>query len=310
MKLNLSNKPKTERYSRLNPKVRDNIAGYSFVSLYIIGLFTFTIYPFIMSLYYSFTDYDILTGANWIGLKNYAEMFFEDKRFWVSFKVTLKFSLIGVPLKLFVSLLVAVVLSKKTKLTNFYRCAFYIPSLLGGGVAVAITWKQIWEKDGVINHFLNMIGLEGHNWLTDPNTALYVLILLGVWQFGSSMLIFLAAIKDVPESLKEAAMLDGARSTQVFFKVTLPMITPSLFFNLINGIIGSLQAFNSAYLISNGAPLNTTLYYGLYQYRQGFEWHHMGYASAMAWFLMLVIVAMTAITFKSSSAWVYYQSES
>ena len=310
MKQKLSIAPIVGRYARLKPKTRDNIAGYAFTCLYIIGLCTFTVYPFIMSLYYSFTDYGILSGGDWVGFKNYFEMFFEDDRFWVSFDVTLRFSLIGIPLKLIVSLLVAVILSKKTKLTNFYRCAFYIPSLLGGGVAVAITWKQIWDKNGVINHFLNLLGFESHHWLTDPNTALYVLILLGVWQFGSSMLIFLAAIKDVPESLKEAAMLDGANSTQVFFKVTLPMITPSLFFNLINGIIGSLQAFNSAYLISNGAPLNTTLYYGLYQYRQGFEWHHMGYACAMAWFLMLVIVAVTAITFKSSSAWVYYQSES
>ncbi len=298
------------RYSSLSPKARDNVSGYLFIGLYVIGLLVFTAYPFVMSLYYSFTDYNTLYDANFIGFGNYIKMFTADKRFWVSFGVTVKFTLIGVPLKLAFSLLIALILSKKTKLTNFYRAAFYVPSLLGGGVAIAITWKQLWATDGVINHFLEMFGIPGNDWLTDPNTALYVLILLGVWAFGSQMLIFLAAIKDVPTSLYEAATLDGSNGVQKFFKITLPMITPSLFFNLINGIIGSLQAFNSAYLISEGKPLNTTLYYGLYQYRQAFDYHNMGYAAAMAWFLMIVIVALTAVTFKSSSAWVYYQSDS
>lgn len=297
------------RYDSLRPKTRNTIAGYGFIGLYIIGLLVFTAYPFITSFYYSLTDYNTLYDAKFIGFQNYIKMFTQDKRFWVSFKVTAKFTLIGVPLKLIFSLLVALILSKKTKLTNFYRSAFYIPSLLGGGVAVAITWKQIWETDGVINHITGLFGIPPHNWLTDPDTALYILILLGMWAFGSQMLVFLAAINEVPQSLHEAATLDGANSVQRFFKVTLPMITPSLFFNLINGIIGSLQAFNSAYLITGGQPLNTTLFYGLYQYRQGFEYHNMGYAAAMAWFLLLVILALTAITFKSSSAWVYYQGD-
>ncbi len=302
--------PRLKGYSALRPKTRDNVSGYLFIGLYIIGLMVFTAYPFISSLYYSFTDYHTLRPTHeWVGIQNYIKMFTEDKRFWVSFWVTIKFTFVGVPLKLGFSLLIAVILAKKTKLTNFYRAAFYVPSLLGGGVAVAITWKQIWNNDGVINKMLESIGIPGHNWLSDPNTALYVLILLGVWAFGSQMLIFLAAIKDVPMELHEAAILDGATSTQRFFKITLPMITPSLFFNLINGIIGSLQAFNSAFLISEGKPLNSTLYYGLYQYRQAFEGHYMGYASAMAWFLLLVIVGFTAITFKSSSGWVYYQNE-
>lgn len=298
-----------KRYASLRPKTRDTIAGYGFVGLFIIGLLVFTAYPFITSFYYSLTDYNTLYEPNFIGFQNYEKMFTQDKRFWVSFKVTAKFTLIGVPLKLIFSLLVALILSKKTKLTNFYRSAFYIPSLLGGGVAVAITWKQLWETDGVINHLTGLFGIAPHNWLTDPNTALYILILLGMWAFGSQMLVFLAAINEVPQSLHEAAILDGASPVQRFFKVTLPMITPSLFFNLINGIIGSLQAFNSAFLITGGQPLNTTLLYGLYQYRQGFTFHNMGYAAAMAWFLLLVILALTAITFKSSSAWVYYQGD-
>ena len=299
----------TKGYASLRPKTRDTIAGYGFLSLYIIGLLVFTAYPFITSFYYSLTDYNTLYDANFIGFQNYIKMFTEDKRFWVSFWVTAKFSLIGVPLKLVFSLLVAVILSKKTKLTNFYRSVFYVPSLLGGGVAVAITWKQLWEVDGVFNHLIGLLGIPPHDWLTDPNTALSILILLGMWAFGSQMLVFLAAINEVPVELHEAAILDGANSVQRFFKITLPMITPSLFFNLINGIIGSLQAFNSAYLITGGQPLNSTLFYGLYQYRQGFTYHNMGYAAAMAWFLLLVIVALTAITFKSSSTWVYYQGE-
>ncbi len=296
-------------FSDLHPKTRDNIAGLSFVSLYTIGLLVFTAYPFITSLYYSLTDYNTLYDANFIGFGNFVKMFTQDKRFWTSFWVTIKFSVIGVPLKLFFSLLVALILAKSTKFIKVYRAAFYIPSLLGGGVAVAMTWKQLWDIDGAINKLLGVFGIPARSWLMDPDTALYILILLGMWAFGSQMLVFLAAIKEVPVSLHEAAILDGASPVQRFFKITLPMITPSLFFNLINGIIGSLQAFNSAYLVTGGAPLNTTLFYGLYQYRQGFEYHNMGYASAMAWFLLVVIVAMTAITFKSSSAWVYYQGD-
>lgn len=291
-------------------KGKANIAGWLFVSPYVIGLVWMTAYPFVMSLYYSFTDYNIFNKeVTWVGFSNFIRMFTEDERFWVSLKVTLKFSFIQVPVKLSFSLLVAMILAKATKLTGFYRAAFYVPSLLGGGVAVAITWKEIWGNRGVINTLLQKMGFEGHYWLADPNTALYVLILLGVWAFGSQMLIFLAALKNVPIELHEAAVLDGANSRQRFFKITLPMLTPALFFNLIQSIIGCLQAFNSSFLISEGKPLNSTLYYALHQYNKAFIDHEMGYASAMAWFLMLIILGFTALTFKSSSAWVYYQSE-
>lgn len=293
----------------LGRKHRNNVAGYLFITPYIIGLFAFTLYPFFSSLYISFTDYDVLTKANWVGIENYVKMFTQDNKFWTSFKVTVKYAVIMVPLKLAVSLAVALLLAWKTKVTNVYRAIFYIPSLLGGGVAVTMTWKQLWGNDGVVNVLLEKIGLEGVNWLYNPKTALYILILQGVWQFGSQMLIFLAAIKGVPANLQEAAIADGAGPVKRFFKVTLPMITPALFFNLVNGIIQSLQAFNSAYLVTAGGPLDSTLYYGLYQYRQAFEYKHMGYASAMAWFLMLVIVGLTALVFRSSAGWVYYQDE-
>ena len=301
---------KTHGRRRLSRRERHDLAaGYLFLTPFLIGLFLFTVYPFVYSLYLSFTDYDILTKPGWIGIKNYVEMFTNDPKFWLSFKITCKFALIQVPVRLAFSLLVAVILSKATRLTNAYRAAFYIPSLLGGGVAVAMTWKQLWRVDGVVNRLLAPLGVPAVNWLKNPNTALYILILLGVWQFGSQMLIFLAGIKDVPASLHEAAIVDGAGPVKRFFKVTLPMLTPCLFFNLVNGIIGSMQAFNSAYLVTNGGPVNSTLYFGLYQYRQAFEFRNMGYASAMAWFLMLVIVALTALVFRSSSGWVYYQDE-
>lgn len=302
--------PSRAKRKHLSPQTRhNNLVGYVFITPFLIGLFVFTVYPFIYSLYLSFTDYDIISKSNWIGFGNYIKMFTADEKFWISFKVTCKFALIQVPAKLIVSLLVAVVLSKVTKMTNFYRAAFYIPSLIGGSVAVAMTWSQLWNTDGVINKLLSLVGIPGTYWLKNPKTALYILILLGVWQFGSQMLIFLAGIKDIPKSLHEAAIVDGAGPVKRFFRITLPMLTPCIFFNLVNGIIGCMQAFNSAYLITAGGPLNSTLYYGLYQYQQAFTYNHMGYASAMAWFIMLVIVLLTALVFRSSSGWVYYQDD-
>lgn len=287
----------------------NNLVGYLFILPFLIGLFAFTVYPFVYSLYLSFTDYDVVSKSNWIGFRNYVQMFTADEKFWISFKVTCKLAVIQVPLKLIFSLLVAVLLARTTKMTGIYRAAFYLPSLLGGSVAVAITWKQLWGNDGVFNKILSSVGLPTVNWLSNTKTALYVLLLLGVWQFGSQMLIFLAGIKDIPKSLHEAAIVDGAGPVKRFFKITLPMLTPCIFFNLVNGIIGSMQSFNSAFLISGGAPLNSTLYYGLYQYQQAFTYKHMGYASAMAWFMMLVIVLMTALVFRSSAGWVYYQDD-
>ena len=287
----------------------NNLVGYLFILPFLIGLFVYTVYPFVYSLYLSFTDYDVVSKSNWIGVQNYIQMFTADEKFWISFKVTCKLAVIQVPLKLIFSLLVAVLLARTTKMTGIYRAAFYLPSLLGGSVAVAMTWKQLWGNDGVFNKILSSVGLPTVNWLSNTKTALYVLLLLGVWQFGSQMLIFLAGIKDIPKSLHEAAIVDGAGPVKRFFKITLPMLTPCIFFNLVNGIIGSMQSFNSAFLISGGAPLNSTLYYGLYQYQQAVTYKHMGYASAMAWFLMIVIVLMTALVFRSSAGWVYYQDD-
>ncbi len=289
---------------------RDNVAGYVFILPFIIGLLVFTLIPFLTSLYLSFTEYNILSPAKWVGLDNYKEMFFEDPLFWTSFKVTFKFAFIQVPIKLAVSLLVALILAKATRLTGFYRSAFYIPSLMGGSVAIALLWKQLFSPNGVINQILGVLGLPDDTaWLGDPKTALGTLIALGVWQFGSSMLIFLAAIKNIPYSYHEAAIVDGAGPVRRFFAITLPMLTPIIFFNLINQVIGAFQAFNSSYLITQGRPLNTTLYYGVHLYNKAFDQFKMGYGSAMAWFMLLVIAFFTALIFRSSSAWVYYESE-
>ena len=287
----------------------DKVAGYVFIAPFIIGLITFTVIPFFTSLYLAFTDYDVLTPARWTGLANFQRMFFEDKYFWQSFWVTFKFALIQVPIKLLVSLGVALILSRKTRAIPIYRAAFYIPSLMGGSVAVALTWKQLFSYNGAINKITSYFGMEPVKWLSNPDTALGVLISLGVWQFGSSMLIFLAALKNVPQSYHEAAIVDGAGPVRRFFSIVLPMSTPIFFFNLVNQTIGAFQAFNSSYLITQGKPLNTTLYYGVHLYNRAFTYYEMGYGSAMAWFMLLVIAAFTALIFRSSSAWVYYESE-
>ena len=289
---------------------RDNVAGYVFILPFIIGLIVFTTIPFFTSLYLAFTNYNILSAPKWVGLDNFKKMFFEDDLFWTSFKVTFKFALIQVPIKLTVALLVALVLSRSTRLTSFYRAAFYIPSLMGGSVAIALLWKQLFSPRGVLNQVLGFFGLPDRTaWLGNPKTALGTLIALGVWQFGSSMLIFLAVIKNIPQSYHEAAIVDGAGPVRRFFSITLPMLTPIIFFNLINQVIGAFQAFNSSYLITGGKPLNTTLYYGVHLYNKAFNQFEMGYGSAMAWFMLLIIAFFTALIFRSSSAWVYYESE-
>ena len=288
---------------------KEGVAGYVFILPFIIGLIVFTAIPFFTSLYLAFTQYDMLTPPKWIGIDNFVTMFTKDKLFWQSFWITFRFALIQVPIKLMVSLGIALVLSRNSKAIPFYRAAFYIPSLMGGSVAVALMWKQLFAFKGPVNSILNALGFASVKWLTSVDTALGVLIGQGVWQFGSSMLIFLAALKNVPASYHEAAIVDGAGPVRRFFSIVLPMITPVFFFNLINQTIGAFQAFNSSYLITQGKPLNSTLYYAVHLYNRAFTFYEMGYGSAMAWFMLLVIAFFTALIFRSSSAWVYYESE-
>ena len=301
--------PVRPKHKRTKAQIRKDVTGYIFILPIVINLIVFHLYPLISSFYLSFTEYNIISPAKFIGWDNYKKMFLEDPIIWASLKVTFKYAIISVPLSLAVSLLVAVIMTYPSKMTNFYRVIFYIPSLIGGGVACATVWKMVWKIDGPVNMALQSMGLEPIRWMTDTKLALYNIILLGVWQFGGQMIIFLAALKNVPKELLEAAKVDGATPIKSFFKITLPIVTSAIFFNLINGIIGALQQFNAAFLVTQGGPLNSTRLYGLYQYTQAFEYQNFGYASAMAWFLTVIIVAMTAVVFKSSSTWVYYQDE-
>ncbi|WP_410177078.1 carbohydrate ABC transporter permease [Thermoclostridium stercorarium] len=245
-------------------------------------------------------------------MENYKEMFIEDPKFWHSFGITCLYVVVSVPLRLIFALLVAMILSKTTKLTGLYRAVYYIPSLLGGSVAVSVLWKRIFSDTGAVNAILRLFGIYSDtNWIGNPDTALLTLILLAVWQFGSSMLIFLAGLKQIPRTYYEAADVDGAKPVQKFFKITLPMLSPVIFFNLVMQTITGFMTFTQTFIISNGsgAPLDSLLLYALYLYQQAFGYYRMGYGSAMAWFMLVIIGALTALAFKTSSSWVYYESK-
>lgn len=283
------------------------IIGYLFILPIIINIVAFQLFPILASLGLSFTDYDGLNTAKFVGLRNFVDMFTNDRYFWLSLRVTLKFALVQVPLKLGFALIVAILLSKGTRATGIYRLCFYVPSLVGSSVAVAMTWKVMWGVDGVVNSLLEAVGMMPVNWLNNKGVTLYVLVLLGVWQFGSIMLVFLGGIQGVPQTYHEAAVMDGANSWTRFWKITFPLLTPSLFYNLVTTIIGCMQAFGSAFLITQGGPRNTTLYYSLYLYNTAFLDWEFGYACAMSWFMMVIITALTALVFRSSNKWVFYQ---
>lgn len=289
---------------------RDGVAGYVFILPFIIGLFAFTIIPIVMSLILSFTRYDILSSPKFIGLENYIRMFTQDPTFWKSFRVTLFYAVVSVPLKLAMALLVAILFYRGTKLTAVYRAVYYLPSILGSSVAVAVLWKRLFAVDGVINNLLALIGINSQiGWLSRPNTAIWTLIILSVWQFGSSMLIFLGGLKQIPTSLYEAATVDGCSKPRQFVSITLPMLTPVIFFNLIQQTINAFTAFTQSYVVTGGKPLDSTLFYAVYMYRRSFEFSEMGYGAAMAWFMLFVVAILTALIFKSSGNWVYRQSD-
>jgi len=288
--------------------IKRNWVAYLFLTPWLIGLLGFIIMPMFTSFYLSFTHYDILTPPHFIGFENYTKMFM-DKKFIKSLSVTFKFVFFTIPLRMLFALFIAMLLNRKIKGINFLRGVYYIPSLLGGSVAISILWRQIFNKEGLLNLILSKIGVEGINWIATPSTALYAIIMLMVWQFGSSMLIFLAALKQVPQELYEAADIDGARSKEKFFSITIPMITPMILFNLVMTLIAAFQSFTPAFIISGGkgGPLDSTLLISLYLYKQGFKFFHMGYASALAWILLIIIAFFTAIIFWSSRRWVYYE---
>ncbi|UOQ86963.1 carbohydrate ABC transporter permease [Gracilibacillus salinarum] len=287
---------------------KNNGIGYLFLTPWLIGILTLTAIPMGASLYFSFTSYDMFNAPTWVGLDNYLSLF-SDAKWLQSVKVTLIYVLLGVPFQLAFALFIAVILNKGIGGLRVYRAVYYVPSLFGGSVAIAILWRQIFGGNGLVNNILGKFGFEGINWISTPDTALYTLIILMIWQFGASMVIFLAGLKQVPVELYESAKIDGAGSLKQFFQITLPLITPVVFFNLVMGIIGAFQAFTPAYIVSGGTggPLNSTLFYTLYLYQKGFTQFAMGYASAMAWILLIVIAFATAIVFATSKKWVYYQ---
>ena len=284
---------------------REDTAGYMFTLPFTLGFLFFMIVPMGISFYYSFCDYDILSPPVFTGLENFRTMF-TDETFLKTIGVTFFFAFVSVPLKLLFALLVALLLLRNTKMSGIYRAAYYLPSIIGGSVAVAILWKRMFAIDGVVNKLLGMIGIEtSFSWLGDTRTAIWVLILLAVWQFGSSMLIFLSSLKQIPASLYEAAMVAGAGTVSRIFKITLPLLTPTIFFNLVMQMINGFLAFTQCYIITQGKPMNSTLLYTVYMYQQSFEFYNTGYGAAMAWVMLLLIGLITLFLFATKRFWVY-----
>ncbi|MFY0759542.1 sugar ABC transporter permease [Metabacillus dongyingensis] len=285
------------------------LTGYLFISPWLLGLFLLTLYPMLQSLYFSFTDYSLLEAPNWVGIENYQKIFLQDKLFYKSLSITLFFVILSVPLKLITALLMAMFLNQKLKGISIYRTLVYLPSLIGTSVAVAILWSNIFGSDGIVNGALSLFGISGRSWIGSPDTALGTLILLVVWQFGSSMVIFLAGLKQISPELYEASAVDGATKIRQFFLITLPMLSPVILFNLVLQTIGSFQMFTQAFVITKGGPIQSTYMFALYLYERAFARFEMGYASALAWILLAIIGIVTALIFISSRYWVFYESE-
>ena len=288
----------------------DNAVAYLLMAPWLVGFIGMWLIPAIISIYYSFTDFNLLNDPKIIGFANYARAFTQDETFVQALKVTFLYVLVLVPLRLAFALFVAMLLNKKHKGLGLYRTLYYVPSIIGGSIAVSVVWKQIFGNKGVVMTLLSVFGIQQTtSFLGNPKTALRVIILMGVWQFGSSMLIFLSALKQIPYTLYESAMVDGAKPSYTFFRITLPMLTPTIFFNLILQIINGFRVFTESYVITDGGPLDSTLSYVLYLYRRAFTYFDMGYSCALAWILVAIIAVFTVIIFKTQKNWVYYESE-
>lgn len=289
----------------------EGLAGYVFLSPWLIGLMAITAFPMLLSLYLSFTNYDVLSSwefVEWVGFDNYEKIFTLDPTFWQSVRVTLTFGLIAIPLKLAASLGVALLLNRERRGVGLFRSMFYLPSLLGGSVALALVWVAMFNGEGAFNAGLSLFGIQGNNWINDPDWALATLMILTIWQFGAPMVIFLAGLKQVPTELYEAAQVDGAGKYKQFFHITLPMLSPVIFFNLLLETINGFQGFTSAFVISNGTggPLGATKLYTLHIYDKAFTDFEMGYASALAWIFLAAIGLITIVFFSTGKFWVHY----
>jgi multiple sugar transport system permease protein len=289
-----------------------NLMGYLFIAPWLFGFLAFTAIPMLGSAVLAFTDYNVLSqNLKWVGLDNFQRMLFNDPRYWRAVSATFTFAVFAVPLKLTFALALAMLFNNSRRFVYGYRAFYYAPSIVGASVAVAVVWRELFGRNGPINAVVGQFGIAPQAWLGNPDTALWTVILLSVWEFGSPMLIFLAGLKQIPPELYEAASIDGAGRWKRFLKITIPMLTPLIFFNLVLQMIFGFTVFTSAFILSGGtgAPLDSLLLYSLYLYQKGFKDFQMGYAAAMAWALLLVIGVFTTIIFKTSSQWVYYESE-
>jgi len=293
-----------------SPRKRYNtLMGYLFISPWLIGFFIFTFLPIIVSLVLAFTSYDILSSPRWVGLANFQQMW-SDRRYWNAVRTTFLYVFTSVPLRLIFALAVAMLMNGAYRLVGLYRAIYYVPSLVGGSVAVAVMWRQLFGESGAINLGLSLLGVDGPNWLGNPRTVLIPIIILAVWQFGSPMLIFLAGLKQIPQELYEAASIDGAGGWRQFRSITLPMLSPVIFFNLVMQLISGFLVFTQGLIIApGGGPLQRALFYSVYLYEKGFAQSQMGYASAMAWVLLIIIGFFTILVFKTSDNWVFYDSK-
>ncbi|WP_210508718.1 carbohydrate ABC transporter permease [Naasia sp. SYSU D00057] len=289
----------------------DTLAGYVFLSPWLIGFFALTAGPMLASLYLAFTDYNIFQEPEWIGLGNFERMM-EDGRFWQSVQITLVYVLVGTPVKLAAALAVAMLLNFRSRGTGFFRSAFYAPSLIGASVSIAIVWRAMFSTNGPVDGALNIFGIDIGGWVGIPALVLPMMILLAVWQFGAPMVIFLAGLKQIPAELYEAASVDGAGPFRKFRSVTLPMLSPVIFFNLLLEMINAFQVFASAYIIGSGTggPAGATNFYTVYLYTRAFTNNQLGYASAMAWVLLAAVGVIAFILFRTSRGWVHYTGDS
>lgn len=279
-----------------------------FLLPWLAGFFLLTLGPTLASLVLSFTNFDLIQTPRWVGTANYERIATADAKFWRSMWVTFLYVIMSVPLKLAFALGVAMMLNRGIQGLPFYRALFYLPSLLGASVAIAVLWRKLFAGDGLLNQFLAMFGIEGPSWVSNPDYALYTLVVLSVWQFGSPMIIFLAGLRQIPQDMYEAASLDGASPLRQFVKITLPLLTPVIFFNAIVQTIDAFKAFTPAFIISEGTggPVDSTLFYTLYLYQEAFGYLRMGYASALAWVLVVIVAVFTAFSFLTSRYWVHY----
>jgi multiple sugar transport system permease protein len=298
----------TPKAPRLSARQREAISFYLLISPWLIGFIAFTLGPMLVSLGVSFTDWDLLSAPNYIGLENYERLFTRDRQFWQSLRVTLVYTVLYVPTELVGGLGLAVLMNRRIRGISIYRAIFYLPSILSG-VAFVVVWMWMLHPQGLINNILRIFGITGPRWLIDPNTALISLWMMSLWGLGRVAVIYLAGLKNVPAELLDAAAVDGASKWTAFRKITLPLLSPTIFFNLVLSIISTFQTFTSAYVATNGGPLDSTLFYVLYLFQQAFQKFNMGRASAMAWLLFIIVLALTLLIVRSSRRWVYYEGE-